>query len=542
MVGTYPHIYFRSTPILMNVTFYGATREVTGSMHLLTTDTDRILLDCGLFQGRRKRTSERNRVLPFDPSMLSNVVLSHAHIDHSGRLPILAASGFNGRIISTRGTAAACKYLLPDAAHIQESDAAYLNYKLVRSTIAQMKKSPRAKSMSWRKLREIKSLFKKDRHELDVNTIAEHIRKLRLEEVQPLYSIADAERALGYFDDYPYRYPVTIGKDTTCTFYDAGHILGSAMSVIKVRRKGNTRTILYTGDLGRFDSPILHDPCLHFADEDRDIDLLIMESTYGDREHEAQADLKHHLESVLLDTFYRRGTVLVPAFAFGRTQQLLYILHELYNENRVPHLPVYVDSPLAVNLTKVFGEHPENYDEESHRTFLGKGINPFQFKQVEFVKTLEESMALNRNDKPHIVISASGMCEAGRILHHLRHKIHNPNNTILLVGYMAEGTLGRRIEEHGLASGGNESSADPPVLRFLNKDYPLRAKVVKIGGLSAHADKHELLRVLQQSNLQVKQIAVVHGEEKQSMPFAETLKREGYTVVVPRRGETLSVA
>ena len=527
---------------MMNVTFYGATREVTGSMHLITTDTDRILLDCGMFQGRRRDAMEKNKVLPFDPGMLSNVVLSHAHIDHSGRLPILTNAGFNGRIITTRATAAACKYLLPDSAHIQESDAAYLNYKLVRSTVARMRKSPKAKSVSWRKLREIKALFKKDRHELDVNTINEHIQKLRLEEVHPLYSVAEAERALEYFDGYPYRLPITIGKDTTCTLYDAGHILGSAMSCIKVRRNGRSYTILYTGDLGRFDMPIINDPCLQFEEEDRDVDLLIMESTYGNREHELRADLKRHLQSVILETFHRKGTVLIPAFAFGRTQLLLYLLHELYNEDRIPHLPVYVDSPLAVRMTQVFGEHPEVYDEESHRAFLGKGINPFRFKQVTFVSSLEESMALNRNDRPHIVISASGMCEAGRILHHLRHKIHSPKNTILLVGYMAEGTLGRRIEEHGLAREKSGSNVDPPMLRFLNKDYPLNAQVVKIGGLSAHADRHEMLRLLKESNLRVKKIAIVHGEEEQSLPFAETLKREGYAVVVPRRGETIQVS
>ncbi len=525
----------------MHITFYGATREVTGSMFLLATATDRILLDCGMFQGRRRETADKNKVIPFDPGILSNVVLSHAHIDHSGRLPALTKNGFSGRIISTRSTAAACEYLLMDSAHIQESDAAYLNYKLVRSTISEMEKSPRAKTLSRRKLEEIKRLLKKDRHDLDVERISEFISKYRLEGVEPLYTVADAQQALEYFDGYPYRHPVTVGKETTCTLYDAGHILGSAMSLIKVSENGFFRTILYTGDIGRFKKPIIKDPCLDFAEEDRKVDLLIMESTYGNREHELLGDLKPRLEGVLVETFQRGGTLLIPAFAFGRTQTLLYMLHQIYDEKTVPRMPVYVDSPLATKLTRVFGEHPEVYDETAHDDFLEKGINPFHFEQLHFVSSVEESMALNRQDRPQIVIAASGMCEAGRILHHLRHKIHNPKNTILVVGYMAQNTLGRRIEEQGLAYQASGRKGDPPVLRILNKEYPLYARVVKSGGLSAHADKNEMLRFLQQSNLQIKNIALVHGEEEQSLPFAELLRGEGYSVLVPRRGEIVQV-
>ncbi len=525
----------------MHVTFYGATREVTGSMYLLTTDSDRILLDCGMFQGRRKEVAEKNKVMPFDPGILSNVVLSHAHIDHSGRLPVLTKNGFNGRIISTRATAAACEYLLPDSAHIQESDAAYLNYKLVRSTLAEMKKSPRAKTLSQRKFEEIKALLKKGRHELNVETVNEFIRKYHLEAVVPLYTMANAEQSLEYFDGYPYRHPVTVGKNATCTLYEAGHILGSAMSLIKVQENGLLRTILHTGDIGRFNKPIIKDPCLNFAQEDRDIDLLIMESTYGNREHELLGDLKPQLEKVLVETFQQGGTLIIPAFAFGRTQTLLYMLHEIYNKNTLPRVPVYVDSPLATRLTRVFGEHPEVYDEDTHHAFLKKGLNPFRFDQLHFVGSVEESMALNRQAGPQIVIAASGMCEAGRILHHLRYKIHNPKNTILIVGYMARNTLGRRIEEQGLEYEESGRKGDPPVLRFLNKEYPLKARVVKIGGFSAHADKNEMLHFLKQSNLRIKKIVMVHGEEEQSLPFAETLKSEGYSVFVPKLGETIQV-
>jgi metallo-beta-lactamase family protein len=525
----------------MHITFYGAAREVTGSMHLLSTNTDRILLDCGLFQGRRKEAAEKNKVMPFDPGIITNVVLSHAHIDHSGRLPILTKNGFSGRIISTRATAAACEYLLPDSAHIQESDADYLNYKLVRSTLAKMKKSPRAKTLSKRKLKEIKALLKKERHELNTETINEYIHTLHLNGVEPLYTMADAEGALEYFDDYPYRHPVTIGKKMTCTLYDAGHILGSAMSLIKVRTNGTSRTILHTGDLGRFNTLIIKDPCLKFAEGDRDIDLLLMESTYGNREHESLSDLKTRLQKVLVETLDRGGTVLIPAFAFGRTQSLLYLLHEMYNEKSVPRVPVYVDSPLATKLTRVYGEHFEAYDKETHAVFLEKGINPFHFDKMHFVRSVTESMTLNRQDIPQIIISAAGMCEAGRILHHLRHKIHNPKHTILLVGYMAQNTLGRRIEEEGLAYEASGRKGDPPMLRFMNKYYPLKAHVVKIDGLSVHADKNELLHFLKKSNLRVKRIALVHGEEEQSLPFAKKLKGEGYSVFVPKRGETVAV-
>jgi metallo-beta-lactamase family protein len=242
-----------------------------------------------------------------------------------------------------------------------------------------------------------------------------------------------------------------------------------------------------------------------------------------------------------MDAFQRGGAVIIPAFAFGRTQTLLYILHEIYNENRIPRVPIYVDSPLATRLTRVFGEHPELYDEETHNAFLEKGMNPFYFKQTHFVASVEESMLLNRQDKPQIVIAASGMCEAGRILHHLRHKIHNPKNTILLVGYMAQNTLGRRIEEQGLEYEQGGRKGDPPMLRFLNKEYPLKARVVKIGGFSAHGDKHEMLRFLKQSNLRIKKIALIHGEEEQCKPFAETLRGEGYSVFIPKRGETVRI-
>jgi len=525
----------------MNITFYGAVREVTGSMHLLTTEHDRILLDCGLFQGRRKETREKNTVIPFDPRILTNIVLSHAHIDHSGRLPLLTKHDFNGRIICTRATAAACEYLLLDSAHIQESDADYLNYKTVRSALHRMETSMKAKKGSKKGIDHIKKILKKNRRRPDVETVNELINRYHLEGVSPLYTIEDAQDALSFFDGYPYRHPVSIGKEMTCTLYDAGHILGSAISLIRARDNGRNFTIGFSGDMGRFDKPIIKDPTLNFEEQDREVDLLIMESTYGDRLHEPVVDLKPRLKQVLVDTYDRGGTILIPSFAFGRTQELLYVLHELYNENEVPRFPVYVDSPLATKITRVFAEHPEVYDQETHQAFLQQGKNPFQFDQVNFVGSVAESMALNRDETPHIVVSASGMCEAGRILHHLRYKIHNSKNTILIVGYMAQHTLGRRILEQGEEYEKSGRKGKPPLLRFMNKEYPLKAQVVKLGGFSAHADKDEMRRFLQESNLKVKRIALVHGEEDQTLAFADDLRNDGFTVAVPKKGETLNV-
>jgi len=372
----------------MHITFYGGVQEVTGSMHLLTTGSDRILLDAGMFQGRRKESAEKNRTLPFDPRILTNIVLSHAHIDHSGRIPLVTKNGFNGRIVCTRVTAAACEYLLMDAGHIQESDAQYLNYKSVRSLLYDMKRSPGKKKISETQAKEIKKQLKKNNHRLNNETILGLMDRYHLERIQPLYTQEDAERSLSYFDGHPYQHPVTIGRDTTLTFYDAGHILGSAISMIQTTENGRAYTICYTGDLGRFDKPILEDPTLEFGEKMQDVDLLIMESTYGDRFHDPVQDVKGRLKEILLDTTERGGSVIIPAFAYGRTQELIYTLHELYEEGEVPRIPVYVDSPLATKITTVFGEHPEVYDRETHDTFLEKGKNPFSFGQIKFVASV----------------------------------------------------------------------------------------------------------------------------------------------------------
>jgi len=525
----------------MYVTFYGATREVTGSYHTLTTGEDIILMDCGMFQGKRQEANAKNRQLTIDPKIISNAILSHAHIDHSGRIPMLTDQGFSGQVFCTRATAAACEYLLLDSAKIQEGDASYLNYKTARRFLEKVKKGDNPANISKAEIKEIKSILKNGDHNLRTNTILNLLRENNLEVIQPLYDIQSAENSLSQINGLPYRHPFTLGKNLDCTFYEAGHILGSAISFLQYKTGAGKKTVVYSGDLGRFDKPIIKDPNLNFAEEHRDVDLFIMESTYGDRIHEPVKDMKPMLKKVLTETFERGGSVLIPAFAYGRTQELIYFLHELYLEGAVPRRPIYIDSPLATKITSVFGEHPETYDEDTHDAFLENGINPFKFEHLKFVQNVEESMKLNRDKSSHIVLAGSGMCEGGRILHHLRHKIHDDRNTVLIVGYMGKNTFGRLIQEKGSEYDANGRSGEPPIVRFYNKDYPLRARVVTLGGFSAHGDKNEMTRVLTESNLNVKRVALVHGEEEQSLGFAEHLRGLGYDVVVPYKGQSVMV-
>lgn len=525
---------------MADIRFLGAAGEVTGSMHVLDTGEDRILLDCGMFQGRRKESRDKNMAFPLDRSDITTMVLSHAHIDHSGRIPVLTREGFSGRIVTTRPTKDALNYMLMDSGHIQESDALYLNYKALRAFLYEVEHSKSKGQMSNREKSRIKALLKKSPFELDTGAIAALQAQHGLDVVSPLYTLEEARQSLAFIDGYPFGIPVTIGKGVTVKFYVAGHILGSAFSLITIRQGEGVKRILFTGDVGRFDKPILKDPTLVFDEEDRDIDLMIMESTYGDREHAPVADLGESLKKVLVKTVERGGALIIPSFAYGRTQELIYMLHQLYDGGQVPKIPIFVDSPLASNITTVFGEHPESYDRETHATFLERGLNPFYFDRIKFVESVEESMNLTRDPSPHVVISASGMCEAGRILHHLRYKIHDPKNTILLVGYMAQHTLGRRLEELGSADGVSPD-AEAPEVKILGKAYPLKARVEKIGGFSAHADRHELMRLVEGSNLTVKNIAVVHGEGEQSAAFARRLKDRGYNAFIPGPGDRVSI-
>lgn len=525
----------------MIVTFYGGVREVTGSMHLFSANNDNILLDCGMFQGRRKDSEIKNKHFPIDPKFVTNMVLSHAHIDHSGRIPLLTRGGFNGRILCTRMTKDACEYLLLDSAHIQESDAGYLNYKTLRGHLYKLKQSGKSK-LSNREKTEIGKTLKKGRHDLDVDTINSLLDEYNLKTVEPLYSYSDAVQALEFFDGYPYETPVTIGKGMTATFFDAGHILGSAMVLIRFREGGRKQNVLFTGDIGRFGSPVIKNPTLNFPDDAKDIDLMIMESTYGARSHESVDDLKVRMKTVIRETVENGGSILIPSFAFGRTQDVVYVLHELYNNNEVPRIPIYVDSPLGNKMTKVYAEHPEAYDKATHKAFLEKGENPFSFKEIVYTESVQESMDIMKDTRPHIVISSSGMCEAGRILHHLRWKIHNPKNTVLIVGFMAQHTLGRKLIELSQAYEESGRAGAPPEIKILGKTYPLVARVEKLSGFSAHADQDEMTQFLKNSNLNIKKIAVVHGEEEQSLSFAKHLNDNGYKTIVPHVGQVLKMS
>jgi metallo-beta-lactamase family protein len=526
----------------MVVTFHGGVREVTGSMHLVSANRDHILLDCGMFQGRRKESDMKNRVFSLDPKMITNMILSHAHIDHSGRIPVLTDRGFTGRIICTRTTQDVSQHLLADTAHIQESDAGYLNYKTIRNHLYTLKESGKRK-LGVKEKDTIKKRLKQERQRLDLPAINALLDQYGLEKVVPLYTSEQAERAIGFFDGYPYNTPIDIGKEMQVTFFEAGHILGSSMCMIRVVENGKPYTLCYTGDLGRANRPILKDPTLSFPKEFSNVDLLIVESTYGDRKHGPISDQKNQIREIVMETVERGGSILIPAFAFGRTQDLIYLLHELYDAGELPKIPIYVDSPLAGKLTKVFGEHPEAFDRETHQTFLEKGKNPFAFEQLHFTATVEESMEIMRDHRPHIVISSSGMCEAGRILHHLRHKVHNPQNTLLIVGYMAMHTLGRRILD---LSAGEEYdkarfSKEAPEIKILGKAYPLRTQVVKLDGFSAHADRDEIVTFLKSSNLTIKNIAIVHGEEQQSLALEKILNENGFTAMTPHAGEVISL-
>lgn len=519
----------------MYINFYGAVREVTGSMHLIGSGQTRVLLDCGMFQGHRKEAAEKNRIMPIDPGEVTNVILSHAHIDHSGRLPLFCAKGaFTGQIVCTSATRDVCKYLLLDAAHIQESDAAYLNYKALRNVLLQMKDDKTYGG-------DIKAFLKKNRYELNVEHINQIGYKLKLDMVEPLYTAADAENAISLLHGYPYGTEVKVGPNMTAVQYNAGHILGSAITFVKVEEDNRLKIIAFSGDMGRFDKPIIKDPQVDFPAELQNIDLMILESTYGNREHDPASETKPKLQRIINETIEIGGTLLISAFAFGRAQELIYYIHELYDEKAIPNVPVYVDSPLANNITKVFGEHPELYDTGTHATFLEKGKNPFDFKSIHFIQSTEESMKLTMDNSPHIVLASSGMMEAGRILHHLRYKIHNHRTTILISGYMAANTLGRRIADLSAEYTANNRKGPAPTVKILGKDYALNARVETLDGLSAHADKNEIKHWLKASGLNIKRIALVHGEEDQMTAFASDLRGNGYTVEIPFQGQTILV-
>lgn len=448
----------------MEITFYGAAESVTGSQHLLDISGKKILLDCGMFQGHRKESEDLNRQFAFSPENIDTVILSHAHIDHSGNIPALVKKGFGGLIISTFATRDLAAIMLPDSAHIQAHDAEYLNKKR---------------------------------------------RKNNLPPVEPLYDINDVTEALERFVSIPYSRPYRLADDLTLRFLDAGHILGSAQIELTIRQGSTEKILLFSGDLGRYKIPILKDPFISGSPN-----LLIMESTYGNRLHGSEDSAEARLREVVLKAVERKSRVIIPSFSVGRTQSLLYHLHKLFRSEQLPDIQVFVDSPLSFDATEVYKLHPECYDKET-RKLLGGPDNPFRFENLHFVQGVRESKELNKIDYPAIIISASGMCEAGRIRHHLKNSIEDERNIILIVGFMAENTLGRALADR------------LKEVKIFGNTYSRKAEVSIINGFSAHADADGLFNYASSfTEKELERIVLVHGERDQSEPLAQRLSNE----------------
>jgi metallo-beta-lactamase family protein len=470
----------------MQIEFSGAAREVTGSCHILRVGTGSaqrtILLDCGMFQGKRSESRAKNAALPLPVDEIDAIVLSHAHIDHAGRLPYLVAQGYKGTIWCTAATRDLCAIMLADSAHIQEKDAEFL---------------------------------------------AKH----RDEHVEPLYRVEDATRTQAQMVGMPYEKWFDVTDGVRAMFTEAGHILGSASVALELREGDSFRRVVFSGDIGRSGLPIIRDP----SPPPLGADVVLCESTYGNRDHEAVEGARAQLADCIRRTAARGGRVLIPAFAVGRTQELLYDIHTLLRDGKIPSIPVYIDSPLATAATSVFAMHPEVFDRGEalvrHTTDL------FDFPLVQFTRDVSESKALNSRHGPMIIIAASGMAESGRILHHLRFGAPEARNTILIVGFQAEHTLGRRIVERRA------------VLKIFGEEVPLAAEVEVLNGYSAHGDRTELAHWLEtvRSNgaadgRRDPQVYLVHGEPDAQDAFAAQLRSNGFRVGIPAPGDTVTIA
>lgn len=459
----------------MKITFIGATRTVTGSLHLFEFNKQKFLLECGLYQGHRAEAERINQTFPFRPKDIKAVVLSHAHLDHSGNLPNLAKRGFSGPIYCTPATKDIATIILLDSAKIQENDIEYLNKRR-----------------------------KKEGLPLKV----------------PLYSIKDAENTIKHFTAVDYESTFEPVEGVKVTFYDAGHILGS--SIILLEAEGNR--VLFSGDLGRANMPILNDPVVV-----RDIDYLILESTYGGRTHKSFEGMTDEFKELIEQGKRKKGKLIIPAFAVERTQILITMLKNLYEDGTLRDVPVYVDSPMATNVTEVFKDHPECYDEQTYKMFTNG--DPFNFPGLHYIRNVEESKELNDHKGPMIIISASGMCEGGRVTHHLIHSIEDERNMIIITGFQARGTLGRKILE----------GADK--VWIFNTKYKVHARVRFMGGLSAHADGNNLLEYVQKiKNGRLKKVYLIHGDIEEATALQEKIEgSNNIDVDIPQSATQINV-
>ncbi len=452
----------------MKITFNGAVRTVTGSQHLLEINGKTIMLDCGLFQGKRKEAFEKNRSESCRGESVDCLILSHAHIDHSGRIPCLVRNGFAGDIFCTSATRDLCAVMLMDSATIQEKDVEFVNR---------------------RRQKQGQRLF------------------------EPLYTRSDAARAMHQFVGLSYNRPHRLFPGVSLTLIDAGHMLGSAHVLLDIddRDSGQKRRLVFSGDIGRPDIPIIRDPVPIVEGAD----ILIMESTYGNRRHPAYPESEKELQRIVNETVSRGGSLLIPAFAVGRTQQLVYALHKLHSAGAIPDLPIFIDSPLATRTTEVFRLHPEVFDAEIREFLLtDDDNNPFGFGRLQYTQSVEQSKALNHLRTPAVIISSGGMLEGGRILHHLRNRIEDPRNTILLTSWQAPNTLGRRLAE-------KEKS-----VRIFGEEFQVRARVEVLPGFSGHADRDGLIDFVRAMEKKPQHTFIVHGEDDSAASLADALRSE----------------
>ncbi len=460
----------------VTIKFCGGARTVTGSMHLVSAGRSKILLDCGLFYGRRDEYYAVNSNFAFNPQSLNACILSHSHIDHCGNLPTLIKRGYRRNIYATPPTKGLCRYMFPDSGFIQEKDIKYVN-----------------------KINKRKGLPPRF----------------------PLYTRKEAEKSLKYFRSIQYHRKFPVSKDIDLTFFEAGHILGSAVSVLDIKTQKGIMRIAYAVDLGRKDMPLLKDPEIP-----NDIDYLIIESTYGGRRHGTIKNAEGKLADAINRTIKRGGKIIIPSFALERTQLAVFFISELMKRNKIKRIPIYVDSPLAVNLTDVFRKNWEYFDDITREAFT-REKDPLGYDNITYIRSVNSSKRLNNKTGSMIIISASGMCENGRILHHLKNNIENPNNTILIIGYMAKNTLGKRIVEK------NEQ------VRIFGQLYELKAEVVVINAFSAHADENGLVEYVKNCRGKLRKVFIVHGDEDQSEALRRNLKKLNLKPCIPSRNEVV---